>query len=115
MKLKQNPITTKKANTGSTKLPVPIATQLYWKRKMTNSTIPVLKTPPLAIYTAARANSSLRGRFVITTARTSKSALQFLILMACNTAEFEQNDFRMELSHCTIALSRSQFEPRLGS
>jgi hypothetical protein len=43
MKLKEKPNTPKKANTGSTKLPFPIATQLYQKRKMkTNSTKPVL-------------------------------------------------------------------------
>jgi hypothetical protein len=33
-KLKEKPNTPKKANTGSTKLPLPIATQLYWKRKV---------------------------------------------------------------------------------
>jgi hypothetical protein len=37
-KLKGKPNTTKKANIGSTKLPHPIATQLYWKRNVkTNS------------------------------------------------------------------------------
>jgi hypothetical protein len=30
--MKEKPNTPKKANTGSTKLPLPIATQLYWKR-----------------------------------------------------------------------------------
>jgi hypothetical protein len=32
--LKEKPNTPKKANTGSTKLPLPVATQLYWKRKV---------------------------------------------------------------------------------
>jgi hypothetical protein len=31
--LKEMTNTPKRANTGSTKLPLPIATQLYWKRK----------------------------------------------------------------------------------
>jgi hypothetical protein len=44
-KLKEKPNTPKKANTGSTKLPLLIATQLYLKRKVkTNSRNPVLRT-----------------------------------------------------------------------
>jgi hypothetical protein len=44
-KVKENPNTPKKANTGSTKLPLPIATQLYWKRNVkTNSRKPVVRT-----------------------------------------------------------------------
>jgi hypothetical protein len=44
-KLKEKPNTPKKANTGSTKLPLPAATQLYWKRKVkTNGRKPVLRT-----------------------------------------------------------------------
>jgi hypothetical protein len=43
--LKEKPNTPNKANTGSTKLLLPTATQLYWKRKVkTNSTEPVLRT-----------------------------------------------------------------------
>jgi hypothetical protein len=46
-KLKKKSNTPKKANTGSTKLPIPIITQLYWKRKVrTNSIKPVLRTRP---------------------------------------------------------------------
>jgi hypothetical protein len=33
-KLKEKPNTPKKENTGATKLPLPIATELYWKRKV---------------------------------------------------------------------------------
>jgi hypothetical protein len=44
-KLKEKPNTPKKENTGSTKLLLPVATQLYWKRKVkTNSRKPVLRT-----------------------------------------------------------------------
>jgi hypothetical protein len=43
--LNEKPNTPKKANTGSTKLPLPTTTQLCWKRKVkTNSRKPVLKT-----------------------------------------------------------------------
>jgi hypothetical protein len=43
--LKENPNTPKKANTGSTKLPLPTAKQFYWKKKVkTNSRKPVLTT-----------------------------------------------------------------------
>jgi hypothetical protein len=38
--LKEKPNTPKKANTGSTKVPFPITTQLYWKRNVkTNSRV----------------------------------------------------------------------------
>jgi hypothetical protein len=44
-KLKEKSNTPRKADTGSTKLPLPIATQLYRKRKVkTNSRKPVLRT-----------------------------------------------------------------------
>jgi hypothetical protein len=44
-KLKEKPNTPKKANTGSTKLPLLIPIQLYWMRKVkTNSRRPVLRT-----------------------------------------------------------------------
>jgi hypothetical protein len=45
MKLKEKPNTLKKAYTGLTNLPLAIATQFYWKRKVkTNSRKPVLRT-----------------------------------------------------------------------
>jgi hypothetical protein len=41
--VKEKPNMPKKVNTGSAKLPLPIATQLYWKRKVkTNSRMPVV-------------------------------------------------------------------------
>jgi phosphoenolpyruvate carboxylase len=51
-------ITPKKAKTGPIKLPLPVATQLYWKRKAkNNSTEPVLRKP-LPIYIADVKNIS---------------------------------------------------------
>jgi hypothetical protein len=45
LKLKEKRSTPKKAYTGLTKFPLPIATQHYWKWKVkTNSTKPVLRT-----------------------------------------------------------------------
>jgi hypothetical protein len=42
--MKEKPNTQKRANTGSTRLSLPIATQLYQKRKVkTNNTKPVLR------------------------------------------------------------------------
>jgi hypothetical protein len=61
MKLKQKPNTAKKANTGSTKLPLPIDTQLYLKRKLkTNNTkIGPENTPkPPPIYITCIKNTS---------------------------------------------------------
>jgi hypothetical protein len=41
----EKPNTPKRVNTGSTKLALPIATQLYWKRKVkTDSRKPILRT-----------------------------------------------------------------------
>jgi hypothetical protein len=45
--LKEKPNTPKKANTGSTKLPLPSATQLYWKRKVKTNSTP--KPPPIYV------------------------------------------------------------------
>jgi hypothetical protein len=45
MKMKQKADTGKEANTSLMNLPLPIAIQLYWKRKVKiNNTKPVLKT-----------------------------------------------------------------------